>query len=104
MLLSVEWWPAAPMVTGMAIVALGATGVMLDRVRRSPARWPVMLVHLAVYGSLWAIFVGAVLHAAHARSGPRLEALAILDVLLSVVPMLAAARWAWAECERLQNA
>jgi hypothetical protein len=92
------------MVTGMAMVALGATGVMLDRVRRSPVRWPVMLVHLAVYGSLWTIFVGATLHAANSRSGPRLEVLTILDILLSVVPMLAAGRMAWAVCENAGDA
>ena len=99
MLLSAEWWPAAPVVTGMAIVALGATCAMLARVRWSPARLPAMLVHLAVYGSLWANFVGAALHAANTRSGPRLEVATAIDVLLSVVPMLAAVRLALAGCE-----
>jgi hypothetical protein len=99
MLLSAEWWPAAPVVTGMAIVALGATCAMLARVRRSPARLPAMLVHLAVYGSLWAIFVGAALHAANTRSGPRLNAATIFDVVLSILPMGLAAWLAWAGCD-----
>ena len=103
-LLSAACWPAAPIVTGMAIVALGATCAMLARVRRSAAHLPLMLLHLAMYGSLWAIFVGAALHAAHARSGPRLEVLTVLDVVLSIVPMLTAVRLAWTESERPENA
>jgi hypothetical protein len=58
------WWPAAPAVTAFALVAMGATRATVERFRGSPALVPTMVVHLAVYGSLYAIFVGATIHAA----------------------------------------
>jgi hypothetical protein len=83
----------------MALVALGATGATVPRFRRRPLAVPVTLVHFAVYGSLYALFVGATLHAADARSGPKLEAIAVLDVLVSIVPMMLALRLAWTALE-----
>ena len=94
-LLAAAWRPAVPAVTGMALVALGATATTLTRFRGIPALLPVTLVHLAVYGSLYALFVGAALHAADTRFGPRLEAITIGDVIVSLVPMLVAGRLAW---------
>lgn len=98
-LLSAEIWSTAPVATGMAIVALGTTVAMLERMRRSSARMPVMLVHLAIYGNLYALFVGATLHAANERSGARLGIFTLLDIVVSVVPMLLAAQMAWRAIE-----
>jgi hypothetical protein len=88
-------WPRTPVVTAMALVALGATGALVVRLRRSPQSLPVRAAHAFVYGGLYAIFVGAELHAANAASGPRLNWLVLIDVALSFVPMLAAANVTW---------
>jgi hypothetical protein len=72
-LLAAAWWPAIPEVTAMAIVTLGATGVTLARFRSTSALWPALVVHVTVYGTLYALFVGATLHAAgRADAGPSL--------------------------------
>lgn len=88
-------WPGTPVVTAMALVTLGATGALVVRLRRSSHSLPVLAAHAFVYGALYAIFVGAELHAANATSGPRLSWLVLVDVALSIVPMLAAANMTW---------
>ena len=88
-------WPGTPIVTAMALVTLGATGALVARLRRSPHSLPVLAAHAFVYGGLYAIFVAAELHAANAASGPRLSWHVLVDVALSIVPMLAAANVMW---------
>jgi hypothetical protein len=87
-------WPGTPVVTAMALVTLGATGALVARLR-PPHSLPVLAAHAFVYGGLYAIFVAAELHAANAASGPRLSWLVLVDVALSIVPMLAAANVTW---------
>jgi len=99
MILAVSsWWPSVPAVTAMSLVTLGATGVTITRLRGSTLLWPA-LVHLVVYGGLYALFVGAALHAADTRLGPRLDAITIGDIIVSLVPMLVAGRLVWAAFE-----
>jgi hypothetical protein len=88
-------WPGTPVVTAMALVTFGATAALVARMRRSSHGIPMLAAHAFVYGALYAIFVGAELHAANAASGPRLSWLVLVDVALSVVPMLAAANVIW---------
>ncbi len=68
-LVAVVIWPAIPAVTAMALVTLGATRVTLQRLRNEPVALPLMLLHLSVYGGLYAIFVAASLHAISHRVG-----------------------------------
>jgi hypothetical protein len=84
-LLAAAWWPVLPAVTGMAIVALGATEATLARFRGSPALLPVLVVHLAVYGGLYALFVGAMLHAA-AQADAGIGLAAAIDLTASIWP------------------
>ncbi len=89
-------WPGMPVVTAMALVALGATCATLARLRSAAAFLPMMLVHLAIYGSLYVIFVGATLDAA-TRSGPGLSILTIADLALSVCPLAIALERVWCQ-------
>jgi hypothetical protein len=63
-------WPTVPIVTALALVALGATLATIDRFRTSPALPPVLLLHSAVYGSLYILFIGASLDAAMRADAP----------------------------------
>jgi hypothetical protein len=81
------WSPAVPVVTGMALVALGATVATLARFRNSPNRAAFLLVHVCVYGSLYAMFIGALLHAAARWPDTLLRFLAIADVAMSIWPV-----------------
>jgi hypothetical protein len=82
--------PAVPAVTAMALVALGATAVALELIRAASALLPAMLLHLAVYAVLYALFVGATLHAA-ARHAGGITTTQSIDLAVSVLPMVAAA-------------
>jgi hypothetical protein len=54
--------------------------------------FPVMIAHLATYGGLYALFVGAILHAA-TQTDSGLSTLAAVDLAASTLPItLAAAR------------
>lgn len=57
-------WSVVPVVTALALIAFGATLATIDRFRTSPALSPVLLLHAAIYGSLYALFIGAAFDAA----------------------------------------
>ncbi len=80
--------PGLPTVTGMALVGLGATGSTIARFRGPPALVPVLLLHLAAYGGLYALFVGATLDVAW-RSSPLIEVLSLVDLAMSFWPVAA---------------
>ena len=83
-------WPALPVVTGMALVALGASLATVERFRGTPLAAPVLIGHLATYGAMYVLFVGAVLHAASRTSGGIGWAIAI-DLAISIWPLAIAA-------------
>jgi hypothetical protein len=87
-------WPAAPVVSGMALIALGATLEVVARLGGASRFRPLVVVHAAIYGNLYLVFVGAVCHAA--LTGPRhgLSWEQGSDLLLSAVPMSVVARLA----------
>ena len=62
------FWPGAPVVTAMAIIALGATETTLARFRGNGAFLPVVVLHSTIYASLYALFVGATLNSMNAHS------------------------------------
>lgn len=96
-------FPAVPAVTAMALVAWGATTLTVARFRVTPA-WPLVCAsHLAIYGMLYSMFVGASLHAAAGALGST-GLVTTLDVAVSVVPMLAAGRVAVAAIVRRPHA
>jgi hypothetical protein len=81
------WWPAAPVVTAFALVAMGATCVTAQRYRGKPALAPTMCVHLAIYGALYALFVGAAIHgAARGTAGSTLPT--SIDLAASLGPIV----------------
>jgi hypothetical protein len=84
------WVPAMPVVTAMAILALGATNATIARFARSPALIPVVLLHAATYATLYALFIGATLHAATGSTTGRLSAWSALDLVASTLPMAVA--------------
>jgi hypothetical protein len=85
MLIAVAVWPRFPAVTGMALVALGATNVTAARFRDTAAFLPAMLLHLVTYGGLYVLFVGATLHAA--ATPPGASPVAYLDLAASIGPI-----------------
>lgn len=95
--LAATLWPDLPAATGMALVALGATQVTLARFRGTAAIVPVTLLHLAAYGGLYTLFVGATLHAATTRPNAMLGAAATADIALSIVPIGLALQCAWCQ-------
>src|SRR5215207_7888870 len=62
LMLSAAHLPGTPVVTAMAIIALGATDVMVLRFRGSTQALPVMVLHGMTYSLLYAQFVGVRLH------------------------------------------
>jgi hypothetical protein len=95
-LLLATWWPAAPSVTAMAVLALGATGATLARFGRSPLLRTILPVHIVVYIGLYALFLGATLHAAKTGLGGGVDLTRAIDLAASVWPMIAALRISFA--------
>lgn len=87
MIVTAAWVPAMPVVTAMAILALGATDATLDRFRNTPAIVPILLMHATIYVGLYGLFIGATLHAAAAASPASLGFGAALDLAASSLPM-----------------
>jgi hypothetical protein len=100
LLLLAAWWPAAPIVSAMALLALGATGATLARFGGSPSLRPILAVHIVVYAGLYALYFGAACHAANAGGGIDLARAA--DLAASVWPMIAALRISFAALRREQ--
>jgi hypothetical protein len=98
-LIAAMLWPAVPAVTAIALVALGATVATIARFEGRPAILPAMLAHVAVYGGLYALAVGATLHAAAARTHEAASLLATIDLAMSIWPM-AMALWMTADAVR----
>ena len=98
-LLASAWLPAVPVVTAMAILALGATDALV-RFRHSPALLPIVLLHAAAYTALYGLFVGATLHAAATATGHGLNTWAALDLAASTLPMAFVIRHARARLAR----
>lgn len=82
-------WPAVPPVTGMALVVLGATAATIERFRNGTALLPILLAYGAIYGGLYAMFIGAVLMS-HVGPANQLAWRAAVDLVLSTLPMAAA--------------
>jgi len=85
-----SWSPTLLAVTGLALVFLGATLATIERFRASPVLLPILLTHAAVYGSLYALFVGASLHSA-SRADGGVGWIVAIDLGLSLWPIAAAA-------------
>jgi hypothetical protein len=92
-LVAATWWPAAPVISALAVVILGATAATLSRFSHHRALCPMIALHLFVYGGLYLMFIGAAWHAAATgqRSGRHIWQ--TLDLAASVFPMGLAARW-----------
>ena len=94
-LLIATWWPAAPIVTGMALVALGATATTIARFQEAAALPLATAVSVFVYLSLYLLFVAAVRHAAMIGPQNGLSIYQGLDFGASVMPMALAVRISW---------
>ena len=68
----------------------GATNATLARFQGSPALCPVLLLHAVTYLSLYALLIGATLHAAAAASTAGLGLGRSLDLAVSLLPMAVA--------------
>jgi hypothetical protein len=82
-------WHTVPVVTALTLIALGATLATIDRFRTSPALPSVLLLHSAVYGSLYILFIGASLDAAMRADAP-MGWPSVVDLAVSM-PLAAAA-------------
>jgi len=94
-LIAAAWWPDAPLVTAIAIIALGATDAMVSRFGGSKSAWPLMALHGTMYVMLYALFVGARLHASAAALTPGVCGLTMIDLVVSAFPMSIALKRIW---------
>jgi hypothetical protein len=76
------WWPAAPVTTAMALVALGATYATLAQYRTFRT---ILALHAIVYGMLYAMFFGAACHAMATHTGA--DPWRLVDLAVSAWPM-----------------
>jgi hypothetical protein len=79
-------WPVVPVLSAMALVALGATSVTVRRLCTTRNAAFLVALNLLVYCGLYILFVGATLHLAFVV-GHQLGALAAIDLVLSAVPL-----------------
>ncbi|MEX0613412.1 MAG: hypothetical protein WD738_11930 [Pirellulales bacterium] len=86
-LIAAAWWPALPVATAYAFIALGATLATVDRFRGAAALRFLVVTHLFVYVSLYFLFVGAVCHAAISGAQNGLAFLQGFDFGVSAVVM-----------------
>jgi hypothetical protein len=91
-LLAAEYWSGIPVISGTALIALGATLAVVSRFRYSSTLPALVITQLFVYLILYMLFVGAVIHAAFAKIDGSMTLLQGFDVGLSVMPMIAAVR------------
>jgi hypothetical protein len=103
-LIAAVWIPALPVVTAMALLALGATNATLRRFRRSPTLVPALVLHATTYVGLYALCIGATLHAATNPSAQGLGASETLDLAASTLPMAVALQRIGAMFARLGGA
>jgi hypothetical protein len=93
-LILAAWWPAAPIVSAMALLTLGATGATLARFGRSPSLRTILPFHIVVYAGLYVLFVGASQHAAATQTGGG-NLWRTIDLAASVGPMAVAVWLSW---------
>jgi hypothetical protein len=86
--------PSVPVITGMALVAAGATAETTLRFR-GRAGSLVVLLNLLAYAGLYALFVGAALDRGAVTSALRYSWLMSTDLALSVLPITAAIWQTW---------
>ena len=96
------WSPAVPVVTPMALVALGATAATTDRFRGMSYGYLIIVLNLTVYCGLYALFVGATLHAAGTRAGHQIGALRVMYLIASAWPMAAIFTTSWRALRRYE--
>jgi hypothetical protein len=85
-------WPNLPVITAVALVALGATEVTLARYGGTRMAAAVLLLHAATYGGLYALFIGATLAAAATSPAGGISVSTVLDLSFSTIPAAAALR------------
>lgn len=102
-LLTGACWPAVPVVTAMALVALGATKTVIARFRDSNALRSAIAAHLFAYASLYLLFLGAVCHAGMTGPEDGLTFLQGIDVGVSAGLMTVAARLGLAAMTGAEN-
>jgi hypothetical protein len=92
LLVAAQRWPVMPVVSGMALVALGSTLALISRFGDAVRPRLLIAVHVVVYGNLYCVFLGAMCH--EALTGPRLGLnwWHALDLLVSVAPLAVTAR------------
>jgi hypothetical protein len=84
-LIAATWIPSLPVLTAMAVLALGATYATLVRFRRSPLLLSVLLIHAATYATLYLLFVGATLPLGVTATSRQLGLVNVLDLSVSWV-------------------
>lgn len=84
--------PPVPAVTALSILTLGATNVTIDRFRNSPAIVHALLLHVATYASLYALFIGATLHMIAGSHGGSMGITEAADLAASIAVMAVSVR------------
>ena len=94
MLIAAAWLPDLPVLSAMGLVALGATAATILHLVQHKNAVLLLAAHLCIYGSLYALFVGATWNAHAVGSRPSWQLVRWLDLTASLCIMALAARWA----------
>jgi hypothetical protein len=84
-------WSTLPVLTAVALISLGTTDTTLARPFAHARLFPLAIMHAATYTTLYALFLGATLHAANANSSQASWPL-VLDIAVSLLLMALAAK------------
>lgn len=89
-------WQGVPVVTAMALIALGASIATISRFQCAGRFRAAVGANLFIYTSLYLLFIGAICHAATSGSREGLDLLQSADLVISIAPMAIAVRLAFA--------
>ena len=92
LLIASTWVSTLPVISGMALVTLGATAATIMRLANHRAASLLLACHASVYSSLYLLFVGAVWHASTVHSHSGWRPAEWLDLAASLCIMALAAR------------
>lgn len=87
-----SWYPDAPSITAIALIALGAIETARLRFIGTPALLPIIVLNASAYAGLYGIFIGARLHSAAVNSSGGVAIAALFDIAASVLPFGIAAQ------------
>jgi hypothetical protein len=92
LMISSSFYPTGPVVTALGLIALGTIEIDASHQPKSARSLQLILLHGTTYAMLYALFIGARLHASTNAPLSSLNTLTTLDLAASTLPMAIALR------------